>query len=355
MSNMKSPKRSKSPISEDSSSYAFYPRFRSPMDSNRYSQNQKLSTQPKKDEKDKLINLEKVVNGDEYNDENVTVLDLVVEEKFYNEYTKSISFIIVYYVINNNKYLIEYRQQRGASDGPRPFVEDIDISDLNEYNFSNLNNLQKIDSISQNYKYGKNIPIILDINYKKYVDDMIRFGKDINDDTLIGQGSPKLLFYGDYIDAIGVFIGLLYIQFLKNIFDKIYSTCLFILDREKYDNINYQSMKINHNYIFSSRLILYDAMDIYIKRKNNNYILDYKHNKTELFFNSNSLNKQLYVGDLIDSFDQINPTIRKGTITFSAGPIVSWSIHIINTKQLIQLVDSGYKYTDGKGRFYKLD
>lgn len=192
---------------------------------------------------------------------------------------------------------------------------------------------------------------------------MIRYGKDINDYNIGGYSTSKYLFYGDYIESNGVFIGLLYIQFLKNIFDKIYSTCLFVLDREKYDDINnryYQnsqskSIKIDYNYIFSSRLIFYNNMGTYIKIKNNNYVLDYEHNRTELFFNSNSLEKQLYVGDLIDSFDQIHPTIRKGTITFSGGPIVSWSIHILNTKQLIELVDSGYKYTDGKGRFYKLE
>jgi hypothetical protein len=31
------------------------------------------------------------------------------------------------------------------------------------------------------------------------------------------------------------------------------------------------------------------------------------------------------------------------------------SINIFGSERLIKLVDAGYKYTDGKGKFYKLD
>lgn len=326
MSN-KSPKKN-SPTSYSSLPSPVYPMFKKPsipptksglsLPSPVYP----LNNNEKENEKDKLINLEKVVNGDEYNDENVTVLDLVVDYKDTNN--KGIDLIIVYYIIGNKKFLIEYRYFSVSAN-----YYNININDLIDYNFYNIDNLKEINAVT-NPEYSYYSPIIIDSNYKRFVDIYKRYGKQ-HDELKFDR-----TFYNELLHEIYD----IYILYLKNVFHKVNSKCLFILKDDGYGS------KIDNN--FSNRIVFYNKIKI-----NNdnikNYVIDYS-NKNNWWVDSYfATNNKLY--GMFIALKQLNSKIKLD----DGFNLKQLSINIFSSERLIKLVDTGYKYTDGKGKFYKLD
>lgn len=302
-----------------------------------------LNNNEKENEKDKLINLEKVVNGDEYNDENVTVLDLVVEENYY----RGTNTVLVYYKIGNKKYLLENFT----------WVGDLQMDNL--VDFDNFDNLKKYIYYSGSPNDGARI--IADKRYKDFVDTFFTYNKyteqlyskNVDIDTVFTKNHySKIMAY-------------LYISYLKNIFNKNDSKCLFIFEPEGHLNFKYDnSSKHIEEYIYLIKIVFYENITPikYVK----NYTLDYNvpfhdywfwfkwSDPTLNYSYVNTYNTHIYrIYEIFAYILENNYYPTNNNTNFLTGNFTH--INMFDSEKLVKLVDSGYKYTDGKGKFYKLD